>query len=98
MEIGQVVVLKGDTEDGWWVGEIKQLLESAWDYSLADDHPNQPTNDMVVLEYKGAGANSNFKKLTPTALGMQRVIAKRRSVGASDVNSDADRPGNSESQ
>jgi hypothetical protein len=62
MEVGQLVVLNGDGDDNWWVGEIQQLLEAVWEENLDDEHPDQPTHDMAVLEYTGAGANGTFKE------------------------------------
>jgi hypothetical protein len=63
MEVGQLVVLKGDGDDGWWVGEVQQLVAAVWDENLGDEHPDQPTHDMAVVEYSGVGANGTFKEV-----------------------------------
>lgn len=60
IEVGQLVVLKGDHPDSWWVGEVRDLLDVVWSDNA--EASQLPTHDMVVYQFEGEGATSSFRK------------------------------------
>jgi hypothetical protein len=58
LEVGDVVIVNGGQENGWWVGEVKELLNVVW----SDDSTEQ--GDIIVLEFSGQGRNGTFTRVS----------------------------------